>query len=159
VEEFANNWLFFSISDIFFESAVTVHFGRVYKDDGSGFLLLYQYIFFEFAVSIHCGKICKDDSYGFLLLYQHILWMSGYRTLWKDLQRKTTATVSYSLSTYSIIWMSGYRTLWKDLQRRQLRFSSSLSTYSLDDREQYTVKRFAKTTAMVFFFVIHIFFG
>jgi hypothetical protein len=45
VEEFANSWLFFSSIDIFFGSAVTVHCGRVYKDDGSGFLLLYQYIF------------------------------------------------------------------------------------------------------------------
>jgi hypothetical protein len=54
--------------------------------------------------------------------------------------------------------MSGYRTLCKDLQERQLRCSSSLPTYSLDQRLPYTVEGFAKTTTKKKFFVFYIFF-
>jgi hypothetical protein len=94
------------------------------------------------------------------------------------------AQVIFLLRYLHILWMSGYRTMCKDLQRRQLEFPYSLPTYSLDQRLPYTVERFAKkndsygflfliyiffeeavnvhcakTTAKVFFFVIHIFFG
>ncbi len=105
----------------------------------------------------------------------------GWPELCKDLQRRQLR-YSSSLPTYSlderlpytveeiakmtskvfffvILWVSGYRTLWKDLQRRQLLFSSSLSTYSLNERLLYTVEGFSKTTAKVFFFVTYIFFG
>ncbi len=196
------------------------------------------YIFFGLAVTVHCGKICKDDSYGFLLLYLPILWMNGYRTLWKNLLRRQLQflilylhilwIISYrtlwkdlqrrqlrcssSLPTYSwdellpytvegfekktakvfffisyiffewtftvhcgricknvnlsfllhclhILWMNGYCTLWKDLQRRQIKFSSSLSAYFFVERLPYNVEGFTKTTANIFFIVIYIFFG
>jgi hypothetical protein len=81
----------------------------------------------------------------------HIFFGSGVTVHWKDLQRRW---LWFLVLYLQILWISGYRILWKNLQRQQLRFTSSLSTYFLDERLPYTVEGFAKTTAEVFFFFI-----
>jgi hypothetical protein len=76
--------------------------------------------------------------------------MNGYCTLWKDFQRRQQK-FSSSLPTYSLDERLPYAVEgFADLQRQQLRFSSSLCTYSLDERLPYTVEGFTKTIASVF---------